>query len=82
MTSKLTQPQLENYVLEQHFNGKDIEIISRLLMLNFKIRRGPRAIDKILKVRVPNYNIERFGLGKTFADRNAVTKRHNHTLRF
>jgi hypothetical protein len=78
--TKMTQPQLENYVLEQHFIGRDIELISKLLMVNFKIRREPRAIDKILRVRVPHYSVERFGLGKSFANRNATAKRYNHTL--
>ena len=78
--TKITQPQLEKYVLEQHFMGRDIELISKLLMVNFKIRRGPKAVNKILKVRVPHYSFERFGLGKTFANRNAAAKLHNHTL--
>lgn len=78
--TKITQPQLENYVLEQHFRGRDIEIISKLLLVNFKVRREPKAIDKILRARVPHYSIERFGLGKTFVSRNATAKRHSHTL--
>jgi hypothetical protein len=78
--TKMTQPQLENYVLEQHFRGRDIELISKLLMVNFKVRRGPKAIDKILKMRVQHYSIERFGLGKTFANRIVTRDRYNHTL--
>jgi hypothetical protein len=78
--TKMTQPQLENYVLEQHFRGRDIELISKLLMVNFKVRRGPKSIDKILKMRVPHYSIERFGLGKTFTNRIAARELYNHTL--
>ena len=83
MRQKLTQLQLENFVLERHEQGFTPDIISRLVLVNLGLKRNIRVIEKIL------FNYKRLqrscttgvvGKGKTFTDRIAARKRYNHTL--
>lgn len=83
MTHKLTELQIENFVLERYEQGYDIPIISRLLLVNTGHKRNVKNIEKILlnyKKMQGGYTTGRIGKGKTFSDRIATRDRYNHTL--
>ena len=45
---KLSQPQLENYVLERYKQGYDPETISRLLLGKYGMKRNYKNVVKII----------------------------------
>ena len=81
--NRLTQLQLENYVLERHELGYTPDIIARLLLVNHGIKRNLPSIEKILfnyKRLKRSFTIGNVGKGKTFIDRITTRDRYNHTL--
>jgi len=80
---KLTQPQLENFVLLRHAQGFEPEIIKRLLLVHHGMTVKSKDIVKVIldcKNRTKYDAIRYNGIGKTFGNRIATRELYNHTL--
>jgi hypothetical protein len=83
MAQKITQSQLENYVLERHKLGYEPETVRRLLLVNYGRQPTIKSIVKIIldcKNRGKYDAIKHNGIGKTFTNRIAARELYNHTL--